>query len=465
MTQPTATSGGISRAKQLLGLAWPIVAARATQAVIGFADAFMVAPLGEEPLAAVTTGALNVFAFVILPMGTAFILQSFAAQLRGRGDLAAVARYAWYGLALAGAAGIGAIIAVPAVPTVLGWLGYTPGVHASMSTYLAIRLLSVTAAVGIEALGNWYGGLGNTRPALVAGLVAMVVNVALNYVLIEPRFGLPGYGVAGAAWASVTASFAGFFVICAAFLQGWGHEHATAPSNLEWREFVRVLRFGLPNGANWFLEFAAFAVFVNIVIAHLGTTALAAFNVVMQINSVSFMPAFGISSAGAILAGEAIGRRAYDDVLPIVKTTGKLAATWMGSVGLVYLTIPSHLMGLFEPGGATNGALVGIGTTMLALSAAWQVFDAAGMTLSEALRAAGDTTWCMAARLLLAWLVFTPLAWAAVFVFGGGIGAVMASIIAYMALLAILMALRFASGRWKTIDLVGMEKARPQAAL
>ena len=59
-----------------------MILARATQSVIGFTDALLIAPLGQESLAAVTTGALNTFSFIILPMGTVFIVQSFAAQLR-----------------------------------------------------------------------------------------------------------------------------------------------------------------------------------------------------------------------------------------------------------------------------------------------------------------------------------------------------------------------------------------------
>ncbi len=63
-----STSAQPASARVLLALAWPIVLARATQAVVGFSDALMVAPLGEETLAAVTTGALDTFAFVMLPM-------------------------------------------------------------------------------------------------------------------------------------------------------------------------------------------------------------------------------------------------------------------------------------------------------------------------------------------------------------------------------------------------------------
>ena len=69
------------------------------------------------------------------------------------------------------------------------------------------------------------------------------------------------------------------------------------------------MRFGLPNGLNWFLEFAAFQLFVNVVLASLGDTTVAALNAVIAVNSLAFMPAFGLASAGAILAGQAIGAR------------------------------------------------------------------------------------------------------------------------------------------------------------
>jgi MATE family multidrug resistance protein len=443
--------------RKLLSLSWPIVLARATQSVVGFCDALMVAPLGEEPLAAATTGALNTLAIIILPMGTVFIVQSFAAQLRGRGELSAIRRYAWYGIWIAFASGLLTMALLPLVPVVLGWFDYSPAVHDQMSTYLRIRLWSVFPVVATEALGNWYGGLGNTRVAMAAGILTMVANVLGNYALIEPHFGLPGYGIAGAAWASVGSSWLGFGLVAALFAVGWGAPAATASSRLKWSELVRVLRFGLPNGMNWFLEFAAFTLFVNGVVAHLGTTVLAALNVVMQINTISFMPAFGVSSAGAILVGEAIGRHAKDEVPRIVRLTAGVAMAWMTSIGLLYLVFPAPLMGLFEPRDVKAGVLLATGATMLRLASVWQLFDAAAMALSEALRAAGDTAWCMIMRIVLAWGVFTPVAWAAVFVFGGGVLTVMIALIGYICLLAVAFYLRFASGRWRQIELIDAE--------
>lgn len=450
-----------TRLHRLLALSWPVVVARATQSVIGFSDALFTAPLGEESLAAVTTGAFNTFALVILPMGTSFILQSFAAQLRGRGELGAVRRYAWYGLALALVAGVLAAAAIPLVPLSVRRLGYAPGVERAMSTYMSIRFLSVGAIVGAEALGNWYGGLGNTRIAMVAGATAMVVNVVGCYGLILPRFGLPGFGVAGAGWASVCASWSGFAVVILAF---WRDVHADSQrsGSLRMREFIRVLRFGLPNGANWFLEFAAFALFVNVVAGHLGTTVLAAFNVVLQINSISFMPAWGVSSAGAILVGEAIGRGDKREVWPIVRLTGTVAIGWMIAVGALYFSEPLMFFRLFASRGSDR--ILAVGATMLTLAAFWQLFDGIGITLSEALRAAGDTTWTMGARVLLAWGVFVPLAWLAVRSWGGGVVTLMLAVVAYIVVLAAALAWRFASGRWRDIELVSSDLGDRAAA-
>ena len=104
-----------------------------------------------------------------------------------------------------------------------------------------------------------------------------------------------------------------------AFTRGWGGAPRTGKLNLSRRELGRVVRFGLPNGFNWFLEFAAFQVFVNFVLSNLGDQTVAALNAVLAVNTIGFMPAFGLASAGAILAGQAIGRGARDDVRGIAQ--------------------------------------------------------------------------------------------------------------------------------------------------
>jgi len=413
----------------LLSLAWPVVLARSSQAVIGFSDALMTAPLGEDAVAATTTGATNVFSLVVLPMGLVFIVQSFASQLSGKSDLSAARRYAWYGLLFALLTSAVAALLLPFVRPALGMLPYEPAVHEQMSGYMEIRLLAVGAIVGTEALGNWYAGLGNTRVQMAAALLAMAVNVLGNWMVL----------------------------IMVIFWRGWFTRGSKRAGRLRSSEFLRMLRFGGPNGVNWFFEFAAYALFINLIVAHLGTSVLAALNVVIAINSVSFMPAFGMASAGAILAGQAIGRDCRDEVPAIVRRTATVAALWQCGVGVLYLTIPAVLMSWFAPPEEDFSQLVAVGTPMLAISAAWQLFDAAEMTLSEALRAAGDTAWTLLAKLAVAWLVFVPGASVSILVLGGGHLVATVWMVAYMAVLACVLYWRFRSGAWRKIDLTGDE--------
>ena len=264
-------------------------------------------------------------------------------------------------------------------------------------------------------------------------------------------------GVDGAALSSTIGSFVGLAVLLVAFWRRWGMAiGGPAPKrarpNLSFKELRRVVRFGLPNGINWFLDFAAFQLFINGVFATLGDEMLAAFNVVIAINSVSFMPAFGLASAGAILAGQSIGARRHDDVWPQVKITLKVAGVWMGVIGSLYLISPASLLGLFDTGSSKN--FVVVGSTMLVISAAWQLFDAVGITLSETLRAAGDTIWTAMARVVLAWGVFVPMGFLVVRVWDGGPVGAMLCLVGYLVLLSGAFAYRFKSGAWRKIELI-----------
>jgi multidrug resistance protein, MATE family len=436
----------------LLTLAWPIVVSRSAQVVVGVSDAVMVAHLGASALAATTTGAMNAFSLLILPMGVVFIVSSFTSQLFGMGDAAGARRYGWYGLGVAAVTQVAGVAAIPAVGGLLGLLDLAPDVRALMTDYLALRLWSGGAAIGLEALGNYYGGLGNTRRPMLAQVAAMVLNVAGNWLLIDGHLGAPAMGVAGAALASSVATWLAFLGL----LAGFWLEGRDRPSRVRLRmaELGRMLRFGLPSGLNWFFEFFAFNFFVTVIVAGLGTTSLAALMAVMQVNAVAFMPAFGVASAGAILVGQAIGAGRKDDVPALVGLAFRVCAAWQALVGAVYLAVPGLVFAPFVTDPVTGPALLAAGRRMLMLSTAWQLFDAAAAVLAESLRAAGDTAFTLAARLVIAWAIFVPGAWVSVRVLGGGDLVAVGWIVLYLAALALVLWLRFRGGAWRRLTLV-----------
>jgi MATE family multidrug resistance protein len=439
--------------RQLLTLALPIVISRSSQVVVGFTDAAMVGHLSQSALAATTAGATNAFNILVLPMGMVFVVQSFAAQLTGRGDAAGARRYGWYGLGLAALAQIACVVVLPLLPRAVAVFDYAPDVQQLMATYLHWRLLSGGAAIGLEALANYYGGLGNTRLPMVAQLVVMVLNVALCWVLIYGNLGAPALGVAGSAMAASVATTIGFVLLFGLFVAGVGCG-ARRATGFSLRDALRVLKVGVPSGFNWFIEFAAFSFFINVVLPGLGTTTIAAMMSVIQLNAVSFMPAFALASSGAIFVGQAIGADKKDDVARTVRMTLGAAAAWMGLLAAVYVVAPRFFLRAFVvDGDASSAVFLDVGARILLLSCAWQLFDAASMVLSEALRAAGDTMATFVARAAIAWGVFVPGAWLTVRRFGGGDLAAVAWLAAYLALLSVVLWLRFRSGRWRSIVL------------
>ncbi len=441
MSPPKATL------RDLLSLAWPIMVSRMSQTVIGLSDALLVAHLGAAALAAVATGSLNAMTVLMLPLGTSFIVQSFSAQLHAKGDDAGARRYGWYGLALAALTQVVCVAAWPFIDDALNALPYEPDVRELMGAFLRIRLLSGGAVIGIEALASHFGGLGRTRPGMVANITAMVLNVAGNWLLIDGHLGLPALGVRGSALASTIASAAAFLGFFVYFL-------ASGPRvKLALREFVRMLRFGVPEGMNWFFEFGAFVFFANVIMASLGTTSLAAMNAVLNINSVSFMPGFGLASAGAILVGQAIGAQRKDDVPGVLWLTLRTAAAWQVMVGVICLLFPEVLISHFAEGEG-GPEVAAAGARMLRVAALWGIFDASAMTLTEALRGAGDTLVPMLVRLALAWLLFAPGSYVTRYWFDWGDVATLSWVVVHLAALAGILFLRFRLGAWRRIDLV-----------
>ncbi len=440
-------------AASLWTVAWPIMVSRMSQAVVGLCDTYMVAQLGTGAIAATATGSMNSFAIVIFPMAMIFLVSSFSSQLYGQGDPAGARRYGWYGLFLALLSQGVCVLATWAVPSVLGQITYAPEVRQMMSDYMVIRLWSSGAAVGIEALANYFGGLGQTRPGMLANMGLMVANVIGNWLLIGGHGGCPAMGVKGAALASTLSTWLALAGLMSYFL--WTGK-GLPRTRWKWSEFGRLVRFGFPAGCNWFLEIFAFIFYTNAVVTHLGTPALAAMNVVFTLNSVSFMPAFGLASGGAILVGQAIGAGVKNLVPRIVALTAAATLIWQGATGVAYLLIPKLLITGFAEGEG-SAEMLDVGVRMLMVSAAWQLFDAVATTLAEALRAAGDTTFPLLARLVIAWMIFVPGSLISVKFYGWGDASATCWIVAYLGLLAAALLWRFRSGAWKHVQLLESE--------
>jgi MATE family multidrug resistance protein len=433
----------------LVRLAWPITVSRSTQATVGVCDALLVGHLGASALSATSDGSLAALMLLALPMGVVSVASSFSSQL-GAADPAAARRFGVYGLALAAATQILAVALLPAIPWALGTIHATHAVRELMAAYLRVRLCSAGAAVGLEALGGYYCGRGRTGVPMLASVAALALNVAGNWLLIDGRCGFPALGVTGSALASTLATTVAFAGLLAVFVR---ERHADGAPALSVRELRRMVRLGLPAGANVALEAFTFTFFVNVVVASFGTVTLAAFLIVLQIATFAGLPAFAVASAGSVLVGQAVGACARDGVPRILRSTLAVAAGWQGLVAVAYALGGRGALAAFVGGAPDGPAIVEAGAPLLVLSAAWTLFEAQAATYAEALAAAGDTAVTMRARAVLVTLVLAPGAFVLVHTLQAGPVTLTLWFIACAALLTGVLRHAFRGGAWQRLRL------------
>jgi MATE family multidrug resistance protein len=211
-------------------------------------------------------------------------------------------------------------------------------------------------------------------------------------------------------------------------------------------ELREVLRIGLPMGLGDFFDIAAFSVFFAMV-GRLGTDIAAANYIALQYMSISFTMGVAIGQACSSLVAQYLGAKTPNEAERAGYRATWLAMLVMGVVGLGYLVAPAALMGVFSD----EAAVIAAGVTILKLVALYQVIDATAIVMGGALNGAGDTTYTMFVRGVLAWFLFLPVSYLLIFVVDGGIGGAWVAACVYLLGLAVAYFVRFRSGRWKRI--------------
>lgn len=246
---------------------------------------------------------------------------------------------------------------------------------------------------------------GDTKSSLYIKIFSAALHAGLNYMFIFGHGGFEAMGIIGAAYATLCAY--GFSLV----LYGWVFYQAKrirVVPIFHWSDVKRIVTIGFPAVAERFIGISAFLIFVWL-IASYGTQALAGYQVGARIEAFAFMPGFGFSVAAMVLSGQYLGAKQKENAYIAGLLSVKIAAIFMGSVGVVLVVFPHFLARFFtnDPQTIESAALY------LRLVGVTQIPLAVTFVLSGALRGAGATRltlristtsmWCF--RILPAWLV------------------------------------------------------------
>lgn len=395
-------------------LAWPAVALNSLQVVNTLLDRGFI---GHLPAAALTAhgGATNVM-FLMFSLAIALATGSTALVARafGAGDRFEYKMASRQSLSLAIVGGIAiAAITYLIAPSVSGWMLPPEDVDASrqMSAFLRAYGMGLPGIFVIQGLAGALRGIGDTKSPMVISGIQILMHITLNFLLIFPPrqiggMSIPGagLGLVGAATAlSISATVSAIIYISYVGRTPLGKPKFAFPQ-LEWTR--RILRIAIPAGTMAVLRVLSLTAF-TLVLKNVkdGSTAIAAMSVGFAIESIMFMPAFGLSAAASALVGQSLGMKRPDRA----ERLGWIAAHHGAAVTLA-LALPIFFL-------APQIATVLLGdkldiikeaTSLLRFLCVTEIFFAYAMVMVGAMQGAGDTVRPLWISIIALWGMRVP---------------------------------------------------------
>jgi MATE family multidrug resistance protein len=440
----TASSGYAAHLRATLALGLPLIGSHVAQFSISLTDAMMLGWYDVAALAGEVLGGSLFFVLFIMGSGFAWAVMPMVATAAGSGEEAQVRRVTRMGLWMSVGFGLMSLPLFLVSERLFLQAGQAPEVAALAQRYLTIAGFGIVPALVVMVLKGYLAALERARIVLWVTLAAVAVNALGNYALIFGHWGLPELGIRGAALSSIMVNLVSMAALVAYAIRATP-EHALFQRlwRPDWEAFGRVFRLGWPIGLTSLAEVGLFAA-SSVMMGWLGTLALAAHGIALQIASVVFMVHLGLSNAATIRAGRALG---LDDRIGLRRGAGAaliLSAIAVALTIVLFLAVPGPLIALFlDPDSTDRDAVIALGTGFLAAAALFQLADAAQVMALGLLRGVQDTRAPMVMAGISYWLVGMPIGYFLGFGLDwGGIG-VWLGLASGLALAALLMMSRF----------------------
>lgn len=300
-------------------MAWPAVALNSLQVINNLLDSFFVGHLDKQSLVAHGGMVSVLFMMFSISMAlgsaaTALVSRAYGANENLNVRTGASQSLAT-GIACSGFFAVLAFLSAPLAAQLLIPAGNDRAVML-MIQFIHIYALGLPAVYVIQTLAGSMRGVGDTKSPMVISGIQIFIHIVLNFFLIDPghRIGgvwIPGanMGLSGAATALTgSAWLAAIGYLLYAQKTALGAQHPFRLPKREW--FERIMRIAIPAAVMAILRVLSLTAFqVILKSSHDGAAATAAIRVGFAIESIMFMPAFGLSMAAAALVGQSLGMK------------------------------------------------------------------------------------------------------------------------------------------------------------
>lgn len=380
--------------KAVWKLAWPTVLQNMIGGLQGVIDHALVGHLVGYAGNAAIGVAFQIFLVVMVFIVSLFTgMGVLIARYTGANDEAAVNRAAWQAFLTAIGLSVGVLAPVGyfLAPHLLGLVNAAPEVQAQALPYLRIMFVASLGMMLFFMLSGALRSAGDAKTPLKMGIALTVLNITFNIIFIRGLGPIPAFGTAGAAIGmSLAGALLSLFAIWKLFSGHWVIDFRGQRWKPDWAIIKLLFKFGLPTG----LQGIAMNVAGVLLLRFLGSVQLsaeaqAAYAIgYTELFSLVTWTSVGLMGAAAALAGQNLGAGKPERSMRAVQLAAQYGVGIAAVVGLLFLTIPEALLGIF---GMDQPEVVRIGVQLLAYLSLSGLFITVALTYTGGLQGTGDT--------------------------------------------------------------------------
>lgn len=432
--------------RELVRLAWPIVATQVCWVAMMTTDTAMIGRLGADALAGAGLSLMTFFLGFLVCYGVTMSTAGLAAQAYGARRPRIVRRVIRQGLWAGALVVAPCILAFHFTGSMLRALGQPAAALPYAEAYMGTLMWALAPSTAFAVLRNFVSALGRPRAALWAMALGVPLNALLDYLLIFGHFGAPQLGTAGAGIATTSVNL--FMLLFLAAVAQWRRPFSKYQVfarfwRPDWHIFREVFRIGAPIAVMSVLE-GGFFIATIFVIGQFGAVAVAAHMIAMQMPHITFMVPMGLAQAATVRVGQAAGRRDIQGAYRAGWAALAVAGAFMAVTTVVIMASTGPFARLFMDTGRADAAQVlPLAQSLLLMAAFFQMGDGLQAVAAGALRGLNDTKVPMLNAVVSFWTLAVAVSLTLGFALGLETAGVWGGFIAGLWMAAILQTSRF----------------------
>lgn len=405
--------------KETFKLALPISFGQLGHIMMGIVDSIMVGKVGYAPLAAAALVNGLFFLIIVLGIGMSHASTPLIAIAKGEDKKEECGKILNHSLIVNLVFSFFLIIGIYIVSLLIPQMKQSAEVTKEAVPYMQVLILSIIPFILFQTYRQFLEGLEMPNAPMAVALLANILNIFLNWIFIYGNLGAPALGLYGAGIATSTTRWImaiALIIFVLNYKQAQPYKPEVKFKPFDFNIVKKLTRIGLPSGFQYFLEVACFT-FATIMVGWIGSKQQAAHQIALNIASTTYMIMLGISSAGTIRVGIAMGKKDSRQIRLSGFTAIGMASALMLFFAIVMILMKNILPVFYND----NPDVISYASSLLILAAIFQIFDGLQASSIGVLRGLTDVKVPLVVSIFSYWIFAIPVAYVLGFTLNFGV--------------------------------------------